>query len=87
MCIVIFSGSRNFVSSHNSFDSDDEDSDDTSEHLDHDYDFSIGRGGKKVVNKGRWTKEEVRIPKNFICGEVNCEFHLLDVGMLFSLLP
>ena len=47
------------MSSHNSFDSDDEDSDDTSEHLDHDYDFSIGRGGKKVVNKGRWTKEEV----------------------------
>lgn len=47
------------MSSHNSFESDEEDSDDTSEHLDHDYDFSIGRGGKKVVNKGRWTKEEV----------------------------
>ena len=48
------------MNSHNSFDSDDEDSDDdTSEHLDHDYDFSINRGGRKVVNKGRWTKDEV----------------------------
>ena len=47
------------MSSHNSFDSEDEDSDDTSEHLDHDYDLSNGGGGKKVVNKGRWTKEEV----------------------------
>ena len=53
------SSNRNFVSSHNSFDSDDDDSDDNSEQLDHDYDLTAGRAGKKAVNKGRWTKEEV----------------------------
>ena len=55
--------------------SEDSDSDVDSEHQDHDYNVqSSSRSGggahsasKKLYNKGRWTKEEVRVPAQWTC--------------------
>ena len=62
ICVLFFSSNKIKYPLAVSYESEDEDSDDESQDAEYDLSSSSsGPAGKKVINKGRWTKDEVRL--------------------------